>query len=317
MPLTPTELQGSLAGILGFPVTPFDAAGELAVATLRDQVELLLGYGARAIFPGCGTGEMHSLTPDEYSMLVVACVDQVAGRVPVVAAAAFGHGLSRDMAETAVAAGADGLLAFPPSPPFGGEDGLADYFEGLAAALPIGIVLYQRDAVSFDPLTVARLARVPNIIGLKDGHGRVDLIQRQQQGVEDERFLFLNGTPTAELFAPALLRLGITTYSSALLNFAPEIAARFRAALIGSDDAAVDALMSSFIVPFVEIRERGPGYAISLVKAGARLRGLPVGHVRTPLREPDPRDVEELAELLERAGCRGPLTSPSRGEAVL
>lgn len=113
-------------------------------------------------------------------------------------------------------------------------------------------------------------------------------------------FRYFNGLPTAELTELAYRVLGVTLYSSAVFCFAPEIALAFHAALDSGDDATVHELLDGFYVPLVELRNQGKGYAVSLVKAGVRLRGLDVGEVRPPLSEPSPAHVKELAALIER-----------------
>lgn len=87
-------------------------------------------------------------------------------------------------------------------------------------------------------------------------------------------------------------------YSSAVHAFAPEIANAFFAALRDGDDGTADKLLRAFYVPFVELRDRAPGYAVSLVKAAARLRGRPVGPVRAPLTDPSAADLADLRTLL-------------------
>lgn len=82
--------------------------------------------------------------------------------------------------------------------------------------------------------------------------------------------------------------------------FAPEIALAFHAALNGGDDDVVNRLLDGFYRPFVDLRAQGRGYAVSLVKAGVRLRGLDVGEVRPPLHEPAEDHVKQLAQLIER-----------------
>jgi dihydrodipicolinate synthase/N-acetylneuraminate lyase len=93
--------------------------------------------------------------------------------------------------------------------------------------------------------------------------------------------------------------VGVPAYSSAVHAFAPEIAHAFFTALTARDDDAADKLLRDFYVPLVELRDRVPGYAVSLVKAAARLRGLPVGPVRAPLTDPGPDDLAELAKVLD------------------
>jgi 5-dehydro-4-deoxyglucarate dehydratase len=83
--------------------------------------------------------------------------------------------------------------------------------------------------------------------------------------------------------------------------FAPDLALAFHAALDKGDAATLDRLTDVFFRPYVELRAKRPGYAVSLVKALTRAIGHPVGPVRAPLTEPDPADVEAGLELV-RAG---------------
>ena len=79
-----------------------------------------------------------------------------------------------------------------------------------------------------------------------------------------------------------------------------EIALAFHRALRTGDEATVHRLLDGFYRPFVELRDQGRGYAVVLVKAGVRLRGLDVGEVRTPLQEPAEDHVKQLARIIER-----------------
>ncbi|CAM5266080.1 putative 5-dehydro-4-deoxyglucarate dehydratase OS=Streptomyces antimycoticus OX=68175 GN=SSPO_073660 PE=3 SV=1 [Streptomyces antimycoticus] len=107
------------------------------------------------------------------------------------------------------------------------------------------------------------------------------------------------GRPTAG-DGRAYRGIGVTLYSSAVFCFVPELALAFHKALMTGDDETVNKLLDGFYRPLVELRNQGRGYAVSLVKAGVRLRGLDVGEVRPPLSEPSPAHVKELADLIER-----------------
>ncbi len=144
---------------------------------------------------------------------------------------------------------------------------------------------------------VRRIARIPNVIGLKDGHGDLDRLQRLTLAAPED-FLFFNGAATAEIQARAYATVGVPAYSSAVHAFAPEIADAFFAALRSGDHSTTEKLLRAFYVPFVELRDRAPGYAVSLVKAAARLRGQRVGPVRAPLADPSPADLAGLKALL-------------------
>jgi 5-dehydro-4-deoxyglucarate dehydratase len=304
----PRTLAARLDGLLFFPVTAFGPDGDaLNLDAFRAHVRGGLDAGAGAVFACCGTGEFHALTPREFRACVAAAVEETGGRVPVVAGVGYGTALAREYALLAEEAGADGLLAMPPYLVLPSQEGLLRHYTALAEATSLELVVYQRDNAVLTPATVARLARTPGIAGLKDGLGDLDLLQRFISTVRSEvppevaaGFRYFNGLPTAEQTAPAYRALGVTLYSSAVFCFAPEIALAFHRALTGGDDARVHRLLDGFFRPLVELRDKGRGYAVSLVKAGVRLRGLDVGEVRSPLSEPAPEHVAELEQLIAR-----------------
>ncbi|MFE7128797.1 5-dehydro-4-deoxyglucarate dehydratase [Streptomyces sp. NPDC057617] len=293
-----------VAGPLFFPVTAYGPDGALDLGAFRAHVGAGVEAGAAAVFACCGTGEFHALTPEEFRACVAAAVEETAGRVPVVAATGYGTALAVEYARIAEEAGADGLLAMPPYLVVAGQEGLVRHYTALAAATSLDTIVYQRDNAIFTPATIVELAGVERIIGLKDGYGDLDLMQRTVSAVRSERpgreFLFFNGLPTAELTGLAYRGIGITLYSSAVFAFAPDIALAFHRALTTGDDETVNRLLDGFYVPLVELRNQGRGYAVSLVKAGVRLGGLDVGEVRPPLSEPHPDHVKALAVLIER-----------------
>lgn len=307
----PTELRTSLRGLLAFPLTPFADDGALALDALREHVELLVDTGCAAVFVACGTGEFFSLAPKEYEDVVRTCVQQVAGRVPVAAGTGYGTRLACEYARAAEASGADALLLLPPYLTECPQAGLADHCLAVAAATKLGVILYQRSTARFEPETVDRIAtEAPNVIGFKEGLGEVDRVLRIQGRVGD-RLLYLNGMPTAEVYAQSLACAGFSCYSSALLTFVPEIATAFYQAFTAGDEEQMADILQRAILPFTAIRAREKGYAVSLVKAGARLRGVPVGPVRSPLRDPAERDQDDLRALLADLDCTVPLAGAS------
>ncbi|MGW6492030.1 5-dehydro-4-deoxyglucarate dehydratase [Streptomyces sp. NPDC055056] len=291
------------SGPLFFPVTAYGPDGPVDLDVYREHVRRGVEAGAAAVFAACGTGEFHALTPEEFEACVRTAVEATAGRVPVVAGAGYGTALAVRYARLAEAAGADGLLAMPPYLVVAGQEGLLRHYREVAAATSLDVIVYQRDNAVFTPESVVELARTDGIIGFKDGLGDLDLIQRTVSAVRSEvpgEFLYFNGLPTAELTGLAYRGVGITLYSSAVFCFAPEIALAFHRALNSGDDATVNRLLDGFYRPFVDLRAQGRGYAVALVKAGVRLRGLDVGAVRPPLHEPTEDHVKQLAQLTDR-----------------
>ncbi|MFI2433743.1 5-dehydro-4-deoxyglucarate dehydratase [Streptomyces sp. NPDC018693] len=304
--MTPAPLAVRLtvpSGPLFFPVTAFGPDGSVDLDAYRAHVRRGVEAGAAAVFACCGTGEFHALTPEEFERCVRAAVEETAGRVPVVAGAGYGTALAARYARVAHEAGADGLLVMPPYLVVAGQEGLLRHYREVAAATPLPVIVYQRDNAVFTPETVVALARTEGVVGLKDGYGDLDLMQRIVSAVRTEvpgDFLYFNGLPTAEQTQLAYRAIGVTLYSSAVFCFAPEIALAYHRALETDDLATAHRLLDGFYRPFVELRAQGRGYAVALVKAGVRMRGPDVGEVRPPLHEPSQDHVKQLAQIIER-----------------
>ncbi|MFD4874833.1 5-dehydro-4-deoxyglucarate dehydratase [Streptomyces sp. NPDC058420] len=289
--------DGMAGGVLSFPLTSFHDDGSLDPAGFRTHVAAQIATAPGAVFPACGTGEFFSLDEDEYRTVVTLAVEEAAGRVPVVAGVGYGWAQAARFARIAEEAGADALLVLPHYLVAAPQDGLVAQLEQLAARTRLPLIAYQRGQVAFTASSLRRIAAISGVIGLKDGHSDLDRLQRLTLAAP-EGFLFFNGASTAEIQARAYATVGVPAYSSAVHAFAPEIANAFFAALQDGDDKTVERLLRDFYVPFVELRDRVPGYAVSLVKAAARLRGRPVGPVRAPLTDPSAADLADLTVLL-------------------
>lgn len=289
--------DGMAQGVLSFPLTSFHDDGSLDPDGFRAHVADRIATAPGAVFPACGTGEFFSLDEDEYRRVVTIAVEEAGGRLPVVAGVGYGWAQAARFARIAEEAGADALLVLPHYLVAAPQDGLVAQLEQLAARTRLPLIAYQRGQVAFTAASLRRVAAIPGVIGLKDGHSDLDRLQRLTLAAPDG-FLFFNGAATAEIQARAYATVGVPAYSSAVHAFAPEIADAFFTALRDGDDKAVDRLLRDFYVPLVELRDRVPGYAVSLVKAAARLRGRPVGPVRAPLTDPSPTDLADLRALL-------------------
>ncbi|MEU4154436.1 5-dehydro-4-deoxyglucarate dehydratase [Streptomyces sp. NPDC026659] len=289
--------EGMAHGVLSFPLTAFHDDGSLDPDGFRTHVASRLTAGPGALFPACGTGEFFSLDEDEYRQVVTIAVEEAAGRVPVVAGTGYGWAQAARFARIAEDAGADALLVLPHYLTAAPQAGLVAQLEQLAARTRLPLITYQRGQVAYTTESLRRLTRIPGVIGLKDGHGDLDRLRRLTLAAPED-FLFFNGAATAELQARAYAAVGVPAYSSAVHAFAPEIAGAFFTALRGGDHGTTEKLLREFYGPLADLRDRVPGYAVSLVKAAARLRGQRVGPVRAPLVDPSDTDLAALRELL-------------------
>ena len=297
--MAPEEMAKGIAqGLLSFPVTHFSDAYEFQPGPYREHIAWLLAHGPAGLFAAGGTGEFYSLTLDEFSRVISAAVEEVAGRVPVVAGCGYGTAMARQFAATAETAGADGLLLFPPAMNHVEQKGLARHIEAVCASTRLGVIVYNRDQALVDDATLACLCeRCPNLVGFKDGVGDIERMTRIYTRI-GERLTYIGGLPTAETFALPYLELGVTTYSSAIFNFLPDFANAFYRAVRGRDRLAVLDRLRDFIMPYIGIRNRRKGYAVSIVKAGLRVVGRSAGPVRPPLIDLENCEMQELAQLV-------------------
>lgn len=291
-----------LPGVLFFPVTPFDLRGDVAVPVLERHLSDALAHSPGAVFPACGTGEFHALDASEHDVVVRTTVDVVNGAVPVIPGAGGPLGHARTVARAAQSAGADALLVLPPYLVSAPQAGLIGYVRAIADATDLPVIVYHRGLGAFTPESIAELLTDPRIIGVKDGVGDIAVTQRftlaaQQVGRGD--VLFFNGLLTAELSQRAYQAIGVPHYSSAAFAMAPAVATAFFRAYRDGSQVRVDEILSRFYEPLVALRDRVPGYGVSLIKAGLRSRGLDAGAVRPPLLDPTPADLRELERILD------------------
>jgi 5-dehydro-4-deoxyglucarate dehydratase len=295
-----------LDGLLAFPLTPFTEDLELNLDGFAEHVDRHVAAGAGALFVACGTGEFSSLAPDEHVAVLRKAREVVAGRIPVWVGAGGGAATARAGVAAARAGGADGVLLLPPYLVTGPPSGLIDHVRYAIGDSSIPVIVYHRSPGVFTPASALSLLTIPSVAGLKDGHGDVELMTRVTTTIRSagsgraHDFMFFNGLPTAEVSAKAYASIGVARYSSAVHCFAPEIAHRFHRALAEGDAAVMDALLEGFYLPFAALRDETPGFAVSLVKAAARLRGHKVGSVRPPLAEPAAEQIDRLEEIIER-----------------
>ena len=303
--MSPQEMAAKIgSGLLSFPVTHFDAELQFDAAAYRQHCSWLLEYEVAGLFAAGGTGEFFSLNAGEVAEVVAAAVAETAGRVPVISGCGYGTSIAVDIAKAAEQAGADGVLLLPPYLMVPGQEGLAQHIEAVCRATKMGVIVYNRDNAIVEPDTLARLCeRNPNLVGYKDGVGDVELMMRVYCKLGD-RLTYIGGLPTAETFAPAYLEMGVTTYSSAIFNFMPEWAVRFYDAVRARDKATIVRELNEFVLPYIELRNRGKGYAVSIVKAGCDLVGRPAGAVRPPLTGLKPEELVELETLIHRANAK-------------
>ena len=303
MSFSPQELKTIMgSGLLSFPITDFKADGDFDKASYQKRLEWLAPYGATALFAAGGTGEFFSLTADEYPEIIKTAVDTCRGTVPIIAGAGGPTRQTIQYAQAAEKAGAHGILLMPHYLTEAGQEGLYQHVKAICDSVDFGVIIYNRAQAKYSPDTLARLADAcPNLVGFKDGVGDIEAMVSVYQRMGD-RFSYLGGLPTAEVYAAAYKALGTPVYSSAVFNFIPKTAMEFYEAVRTDDLATQHRLLKDFFMPYLDIRNKYQGYAVSIVKAGATIVGHGGGPVRPPLSDLKPNEVEELRALIEKLG---------------
>jgi len=299
--MKPDDLKERLgSGLLSFPVSHFHPDLSFDGESYQRHIEFLSGYDAAALFSAGGTGEIFSLTQAEI-IAILRAAKEAAGDVPIISGCGYGTPMAMEIAREAEKAGADGLLLLPNYLIAGPQDGLFQHVKSVCQSTGLGVIVYNRANSVLTADTVKRLAdECPNLIGFKDGTGQIGTV-REITATLGDRLCYVGGMPTHELYAEAYNGAGVTTYSSAVFNFVPELALRFFNAMRGGDRATMEKILNEFFFPFARIRDRVPGYAVSIIKSGVRLIGMGSGPVRAPLTDLTAEEEEMLARLIEKA----------------
>src|ERR1700734_1091096 len=144
--MSPLELAKKIGeGLLSFPVTHFTKEFEFDEAPYRKHISWLLEHNPAGLFAAGGTGEFFSLTLSEFSAVVKAAVSEVAGKLPVLAGCGYGTAMAIQLVCAAEAAGADGLLLFPPYLVNADSEGLIAHVKAVCDSTRLGVIIYNRD----------------------------------------------------------------------------------------------------------------------------------------------------------------------------
>jgi 4-hydroxy-tetrahydrodipicolinate synthase len=222
-------------------VTPFHQDGSIDDVALRNLVAWQVEAGIDFLVPCGTTGETPTLTHDEWLYVIEATIEVVAGRVPIIAGATSNstHEAVEKAKEVASRPGVDAILTASPYYNKPTQEGQYRHFKAIAEAVgDKPIILYNvpgRTAANIEPATLARLAEIPNIVGVKEASGNMTQIAEAINAVP-ETFLVFSGDDAVTLPVIALGGVGIVSVAS---NEIPhEMAAMTRAALNNDWDVA-------------------------------------------------------------------------------
>ena len=279
-------------------VTPFTSSGAVDEAAVRRLARRQIDGGAHFLVPCGTTGEAPTLSPEERRRVVELVVEEAGGRVPVLAGA--GGYDTREVVESARAmreAGADGLLSVTPYYNKPTPEGLFRHYQAIAEAVPLPIVVYNvpgRTGCNVDPATLARLATLDNVAGVKEASGNVTQICEVLQAVPAD-FLVLSGDDALTLPAMAVGARGVVSVAS---NEVPGEMARLVEAAERNDFAAARDIYARLLpLMLANFAESNP----IPVKAAMAQMGLLEETYRLPMVPPRPETRERLARVLAAA----------------
>ena len=295
-----TDLRTSLHSALAFPITPFDANGDVDLEAVATNASFLPGTGIGAIVAPSGTGEFFALTPEEARGIVEATVS-VAGDLPVIAAAGFGPRLGAQMAREAEEAGASAIMVVSPYYSKPSADGLIEYYKEIASGTSLPIVPYARDSALFTPSILTRLCEeLPQIIAFKDGRADVRLFTQLRESVKSalgaDRLEWVGGSGD-DLVGP-YFAAGAVGYTSSLACFWPEASVELYRLASSGNFAGLAEYHAQVVRPIYEMRQLKPGYEVSVMKAAMEHLGYVAGPSRAPLQNLSNEERNRLAEIL-------------------
>lgn len=289
-------LQGSLVAL----VTPMLETGAIDWARLDELIDWHIESGTHGIVPVGTTGESATLTPKEHKRVIKHVVQQVDGRVPVVAGTgANSTDEAIEYTKDAEAVGADYSLSVTPyynKPP---QEGLYRHFAAIAEAVELPIILYNvppRTAVDMQADTVARLAEIDNIVGIKEACGDADRVAEIRALTGDD-FILLSGedAQTRTMFGH-----GATGTISVTANVLPALMSQFCQAHLDGNEARMTELDTQLQpihdILFVETSPIPTKWALAAM-------GKIEGGIRLPLIELSPAAQPRVRERLQTIGA--------------
>ncbi len=279
-------------------VTPF-AAGRVNEAAFRDLVEWQIDEGSNGLVPCGTTGEGATLSDDEHRRVIELTVEVARGRVPVIAGCGSNNTVHAiELTKAAKSAGADAALHVPPYYNRPNQDGIYAHLSAVAG-LDIPVMLYNVPARTITDIsveTMAKLSRLPNVIGVKDATGNLARVSAQRQACGKE-FIQLSGNDDMALGFNAMGGVGCISVSA---NVAPRLCSQFQEATReGRWDEALELQDRLFPLHAALFSDASPGpvkYALSRVKNGFS------AELRAPMTEPSAASKKAVDDALAHAG---------------
>jgi len=277
-------------------ITPFDDKGKVDEKALRNLLEFLIKGGVHGIFAIGTTGEFYSLTNDEYRRALEITLDQAAGRLPVYAGAnAITTPQAIELARIATQVGVDAISVLTPFFVSVSQNELYEHFKTIADSTDKPIIMYDntpKTHVHIQPETVARLADIDNIVGMKDSTGDFTNMEECLRLTKGKEFYMIQGRDT---LIHAALCYGATGAVAACANVAPRICADIYNKYVQGD--LQGSLSDQFRLAPLRIAF-ALGSFPTVIKEALELLGVPVGPCMPPTGKMSAEEKEKLKKIL-------------------
>ncbi len=286
-------------GIGAAMVTPFGADGNIDYTVLERYIEHLISGGVSALLPFGTTGEPATVSYEEYDKATRFVIEKARGRVPVIVGAGSNStAIAAEKAARASKLGADGVLVVTPYYNKCTQNGIVEHYKAVAKASKVPVIVYNvptRTCVNIAPATIARLAQIDGVVGIKEASGDIDQFQDAAKVCADIGFDMYCGDDSLTAIAMALGCLGTISVAA---NPAPrEMSEMCSLCAAGKFDKAraLQFRLNEFIHSlFCEVNPIP-------VKKAMQLLGFDVGAPRLPLTELEPEHVELLKRTMTEA----------------
>jgi 4-hydroxy-tetrahydrodipicolinate synthase len=284
-------------------VTPFKKDFSLDEPTLRSLVRRQIDAGINFLVPCGTTGESPTLTRKEHLRIIEITLEEAKGKVPVVGGAG-GYNTYEvvELAHELEALGCDGILSVTPYYNKPTQEGLYQHYSAIAAATRLPVIVYSvqgRTGVNIEPATVGRLARIPNIVAIKEASGNIGQMATIFSEVPPD-FTVLCGDDAITIPLCALGGRGIISVVS---NEIPAEMKQLAQHCLAGDFAAARKIQQRFL-PLMNVNfiESSPGP----VKAAMAMMGLLEPVWRLPLVAPSAASQTKIEKVLETCGLLVP-----------
>lgn len=289
-------LKGSITAL----VTPFLDDGAFDEKAFRNFVSWQIDEGTNGLVPVGTTGESPTLSHAEHKRVVEVCIEEAAGKVPVIAGAGSNNTREAiELAQFSEKAGADAILVVTPYYNKPSQRGLYAHYKAIAESVSLPIIIYNipgRSIIDMTPETMGQLTNdFKNIAGVKDATGKIERVSEQRITCGKD-FIQLSGEDATALGFNAHGGVGCISVTS---NVAPRLCAEFQAATLSGDYAKAleiqDKLMPLHKALFIEPNPSGPKYALS--KLGKMHNAL-----RSPMVQIEAATAARLDQAMRHAG---------------